>query len=84
MCMSIVGEKLVNKALDKSPISRKLEEEYGIRPHGPAQMLGMDVGQGKNRFYLKGGRGYQDPRAHLTRPDKTLHVANIASRRAKG
>lgn len=80
MCM--LTEKLVNKMMDKMPLARKLEEKTGIRPHGFWQLMGKDVGQGKNRFYQPGGAGYaEDPAPG--RPEQTHHINTIASARAK-
>jgi hypothetical protein len=78
------AEKLTNKLLDKSPASRWLEKKTGIRPHGPMQLLGKDVGQGKNRFYQPGGSGYAGPAEKFTPKGPAAHVSGIAARRLKG
>jgi hypothetical protein len=57
MCLAANIESLTSKALRKSAPSRYLEKNYGIRPSGLGQNLGV-VDKQPNLFYQKGGAGY--------------------------
>lgn len=77
MCIAN-NAKMLDKLRLKNPIAKKLEQDYGIRPHGVGFMIGKREG---NLYYQKGGRGYQDPKAHLVRNEQVAHRDNIANRR---
>lgn len=79
MCMAKL-EELTSKVVRKSGPGKWLERNYGIRPSGPLQMLGIAKKE-KNLFYQPGGAGYSGPAEKTAPKGPAAHVKNIASRK---
>lgn len=81
MCMLPKLEEFTSKMIRKSPPGKWLERNYGIRPSGPLQMLGLAKKE-HNLFYQPGGAGYAEDPAP-SRPQTTHHINTIGAAKAK-
>jgi len=79
MCMANMTQAM-DKIRLMSPVSKKLEQKTGIRPHGSAFMGKRDG----NLFYQKGGAGYAGEQQYTNNYEQGAHARSIAARKAKG
>ena len=79
--------KLTDKIITSNPVARRLEKDYGIRPHGSAIMLGRAAGYKRtNTFYQPGGGGYSEPDTTRTyqAPGHSLSISQYRKRQGGG
>jgi len=80
MCMA----NMTDKIRLMSPVSKKLEQKTGLRPHGFANLIGIGGKRDGNLFYKKGGAGYAGEQQYTNNYEQPAHSRSIAARKAKG
>lgn len=78
--MCIAGQ-MMEMSRKFNPLTKKIEQDYGIRPKSGLQLLGLQKESG-NKFFQEGGGGFQKETTQAS-PGRYISPS-IAARKASG